>query len=424
MANVNYYLKDSQSNRETLIYLFFSFDSFRVKISTGQKVHPDNWNSEKGRVRITRKQLSANEINSYLDHLAEVAKGIYLNAKQGGVSLTVEGFKQNFKETLSPTPSEAPIQLEQFLGRFIEERSKSPKYSPNSIKIYRTTQKHLTEFKGHSKRKEISFEDVDYEFLIEYRDYLYSKGFGDNNIHKLVTTLKTILADAKERGLTDSSRFLTRKPIIEKEEVVKIYLNVEELNSLYQLDLSQNPRLDKVRDLFLIGAFTGLRFSDYQGLKKENIRTINGGLFLELDTFKTGERVTIPVNPMLRTILDKYNGQPPKGLSNQKFNDYLKDLGKVGGLEEVISLTRHEGGLKVNRNYKKWELLTTHTARRSFATNAFKAGVPPISIMKITGHRTETSFMRYIQISKEENAVLLANHPFFLTSAPVLKVVG
>jgi len=94
-------------------------------------------------------------------------------------------------------------------------------------------------------------------------------------------------------------------------------------------------------------------------------------------------------------------------------NRYLKELGEVAGIDEPVIITRTQGGEKVSETKRKFELISTHTARRSFATNAYKAGVPSLAIMTITGHKTEEAFMRYIQVSKEENAVLMAKHPFF-----------
>jgi integrase len=199
-----------------------------------------------------------------------------------------------------------------------------------------------------------------------------------------------------------------------------IYLNDSELETLYNLNLSEFPKLDRVRDLFLIGCHTGLRYSDLSQLTENSIT--DGGTRISITTAKTGERVVIPLHWQVKAILQKWNGIPPRSISNQKMNEYLKNLGEKAELFEPTNLTITRGGFQVSTNYKKWQLITVHTARRSFATNMFLADVPSISIMKITGHRTEKAFMKYIKITQEQNADKLATHPRF-TKSP-LKVVN
>jgi integrase len=129
---------------------------------------------------------------------------------------------------------------------------------------------------------------------------------------------------------------------------------------------------------------------------------------------KTGEIVVIPLHWIVTAILQKYNYDLPRSISNQKMNDYLKEIGEKAGIDESVSITKFEGGIKVARTSNKYKLISTHTARRSGATNMYLAGIPAISIMKITGHKTEQAFMRYIQMTQEDNANKLIDHPFFL----------
>ena len=124
--------------------------------------------------------------------------------------------------------------------------------------------------------------------------------------------------------------------------------------------------------------------------------------------------VIIPLKDYVKEILRKYEGIPPSAISNQKMNEYLKELGEAAAIKDDIVIASTKGGKRHIETYKKFELITTHTARRSFATNAYLQNVPTISIMKITGHRTEKSFLKYIKISQEDNANKLVNHPFFI----------
>ena len=140
-----------------------------------------------------------------------------------------------------------------------------------------------------------------------------------------------------------------------------------------------------------------------------------GGTYINILTQKTSTKVVIPLNPIVINILKKYDGFIPAPLSNQKMNQYLKVIGELAGLTSKISITRTKGGIKTKTAIPKYNLIHTHSCRKSFATNAFLAGVPTLAIMKITGHTTENQFLKYVKISEEENANNLINHKFFTT---------
>ena len=182
---------------------------------------------------------------------------------------------------------------------------------------------------------------------------------------------------------------------------------------MYNEDLKENSKLERVRDTFIVGCFTGLRFSDFTKLQPQHFKKIGDVEVLEIVTQKTNQKVTIPIHPKVQSILKKYDGIMPRPISNQKMNEYLKDLGELVKINDDIVISRTKGGQRTEEVFKKYDLISSHTARRSFATNSFKAGVPSISIMKITGHTTEKSFLQYIKISSEENAVLMAQNSFF-----------
>jgi integrase len=197
------------------------------------------------------------------------------------------------------------------------------------------------------------------------------------------------------------------------EDTDSIYLSVDELERIYNHDFSDNKKLDKVRDLFIIACWTGLRFSDMCELSIDNISKTPYGQLITIKTVKTGETVVIPVHNTIIEILKKYKNILPRVPSNQKMNDYLKDIGEAVKIKETVELVKTKGGLRFKEAFQKWELISSHTARRSFATNMYIADIPAISIMKITGHKTEKSFLRYIKISPEDNAKKMLQHPLF-----------
>ena len=138
-------------------------------------------------------------------------------------------------------------------------------------------------------------------------------------------------------------------------------------------------------------------------------------------TQKTDEVVYIPLHYRVQEIIDKYDNSIPRAISNQKTNKYLKEIGKLAGIDTEIAQQERKGNLQYDSKVKKYDLITTHTARRSGATNMFKAGIPAINIMKITGHKTERAFMQYIRITQEENAKMLLDHNYFKKPLQIAK---
>lgn len=415
MPSSNFYLKSGGTGPERLVYFFFSYHGYRLKYSTGQKIPPEYWNEEKQRARETKNFSQHSELNAFLGNLSKEAERLYLKGLNGGRVLTPDELRVGL-DLYRGKAIDAPQRgLFAFIDNFINERAASPKVKHGSIQIYRTLFSKLKDFTQTRNKHRLDYSDITPEFWEKFRDYLYSLQHAENTVHKHLRTLKTILNDAIEKEATGGVDVYinTKRLNVSAEQVQKIYLTMEELQHLYHLNLSPVPRLARVRDLFLIGAFTGLRFSDFSQLRPEHFKTLNGVEVLEIDTQKTGERVVIPLHPYVRAILNRNGGQPPRAISNQKMNDFLKELGELAGLTDTVVIAKTIGGVKVSSMFKKYELLSTHTARRSFATNAYVEGLDSLSIMKITGHRTENAFMRYIQITKEENAVRMSKTKFF-----------
>jgi hypothetical protein len=218
---------------------------------------------------------------------------------------------------------------------------------------------------------------------------------------------------AREEGLHENVEIERRSFKAISEDVDNIYLNEAELRKLLLLDLSDSPHLAVARDVFLCGCYTAQRYSDYSKITKDNIRVIEGKRVVELIQQKTSEKVIIPVRPELEQILSRYNYTLPK-THEQKINSYIKTVGRRAELTGKIHFKENRGGLSVKKSVSKCDLIKTHTARRSGCTNMYLAGIPVISIMKISGHKTEKEFLKYVRVTKEETAVNMASHPYFL----------
>jgi len=277
--------------------------------------------------------------------------------------------------------------------------------TPGTIKTYYTTKVCLENYQTHA-RKSVDFDNIDMAFYNDFTKYLTLViKQSTNYIGKHIKVIKTVLHEATELNINTNLSFKGRGFTTITEEADTIYLSEHELQQLHNLNLTDSPRLDRIRDLFLVGCYTGLRFSDLATLSPEQID--NG--MITITQIKTGDRVVIPVHDTVTEIMNKYGGKLPAALSNQKTNAALKDVAeKCKALEKKVSISFTKGGELITETLEKWKLVTTHTARRSFATNQFLNGVPTLSIMAITGHKTEKAFMKYIKVTSDDHAKIMA----------------
>lgn len=213
----------------------------------------------------------------------------------------------------------------------------------------------------------------------------------------MVNNLKIVLNHAHKEGKHTNLEF--KKFEVPKENVYNIYLSEQELILIYKLR-SLPKYLEKARDLFMIGCWTGMRVSNYLNIDPElNIDLKKNRITAIVN--KNGPRVTIPIHWIILEIIKKYDGLP-KSISDQKLNKYLKDMGQAAKLNEKIITVRTENGKRVESVKEKWQLITSHTARRSLATNLYLRDAPLKYIMSIIGHKTEAQCLHYIKSGLDE----------------------
>ena len=410
MGKAKFILKEPNSKNDTLIYLVFHYQYKRFKFSTREKINPKLWNEKKQRVKESRNFPSYPEFNARLDNFEHALNNTYRKLLNDEVQPTNELLKQELELLLSgKILSKRKKSFFEFIKTFISESELTKKTS--TVTVYRTTFKHLENY-ASSKRKNIDFNNINLSFYSEFTKYLSQDlEMSTNTIGKYIKTIKTFLNEATERGLNTNLEFRKSKFKTVQEESDSVYLSIEELKIIDTYDLSNNARLEKVKDLFLLGCYTGLRFSDFSQIKEENINESRS--IIQVRTQKTNERVAIPMNPVVKKILKKYNQQAPESYTNQIMNRYLKELLELCEINTPTEITITKQGKTTKQILPKYKLISTHTARRSFATNCYLADIPSISIMKITGHKTEKSFLKYIKVTQEQNADKLLNHPFF-----------
>jgi integrase len=407
MANINFNLRKQASKDPQIIYLVFrhnTWDKRKLVYPLELKVIPASWDSKKQCVKNIISELNKDYINKYLSDIKKEAINIHTKAVSNRIPITRALIKEGLDRFTKKTSTISS--LIPFIDEFIKTADKriiagtGRLTSSQTIKKYNTTLSVLKEFAAVYIRP-VDFDTIDLDFYQDYLDFLTTtKKYKINTVGKHIATLKGFLNEAEAKGLTTRSDHKSKRFKVLTEDSTAIYSPVEELLKVYNHDFADNKRLERVRDLFIIGAFTGLRFSDFTAIKKENIKGDNIELFQQ----KTGGKVIIPIHKVVKEILDKYNGAAPENISNQKLNDYIKEVYKAVEVKERIEIISTKGGVRVVKAFEKWELVSSHTARRSFATNLYLMGVPAQTIMKITGHKTETAFLKYIRLDTQEHA--------------------
>jgi integrase len=423
-------LKDPKCDKETLIYLIARWNSLRFKVSTGETIHPELWDFDNQTPTSDKAAIKKHkvfkgtllDVRLSLNRYANFFVTKFTELQRSGQQVTPGAIKQLFDTEFNAIPQgdqgtePQPETLFEFIARYAETvqlNKKGDPIQPRTRKKYRTLLRHLVDY-SEDTGKAVDFDSISMAFYSDFVSYLYTRanyknadaprlGIGKNTVSCYIAALKTLLYAAQDEGLQVPDVFRNFKA--SEEDVQKHYLTEPELMNIYNLDLTKNPRLDRVRDLFLIGCYTGLRFSDFSTLKPENFYTNGGGTYIRKRQEKTGGTVIIPVHWIVNEILAKYEGYFPLPLSNQKMNDYIKEVCQLAGINQPVTYK--------SEAIPKYKAISTHTARRSFATNCFLNGVPSLALMKITGHKTETAFMRYIQIDRQQNAELIAQNPFF-----------
>lgn len=418
---VHFRLKPKDKSGKRLIYLEFLYSGRRLFYSFGQTVRPEDWNG--GKQTVKDKQATTADgkfaLNDLLDNLKKVCKKTYNESLKNGIPepevlrAAMEDFiNQNNSEGKAAKPT-----LYTLADRFVsgEIKHKGKDKSKSSLQNYAAVLRHLKEFEAAKKYK-VDFDTINLDFFYSYVTYLQkTKKLAVNTIAKDISILKVFMGEAVDMDYTDNLKFKHKKFSFNEEETDQIYLKEEELHRLYAFDLSHNKKLEQVRDLFIFGAWVGLRISDYSNIKPENIVQIDGGYFIDITTQKTKERVIIPCNPVVLEIFNKYShntNKLPKAISDQKFNEYIKEACKLAGEAESnpVKSMLEKGRLNSKPGLMLWECVSSHTCRRSFATNYYLQGFPTIDLMKITTHKTERSFLKYIRVSKLDTAKRMAAH--------------
>ncbi len=408
-------LKSPQSKSETLIFLVFRFRGKRLLYSTGLSVRPKDWDFKAQRPfeRERRKDLAI--LYRQVENLAAYCKDIFVGSNFGDIS--VDQFKEELDRSVAGVEQKTEEDPEKDIPdffTFIEQEiaeMKEKGMRKNSLKTFETHAQRLREFADEEGY--FSYDDVDWNFRLKMIDWLADRNMQLAYGNKTLSMLRQFLERARRKKYHTNVQYQGTGWSIPQKKARNqtVILDLQELNALFEYPFK--GQLEKVRDLFLIGAGTGQRFSDFIRYTPDHFyKTINNVPILSIISKKTDTPATVPLNlfPWLIPTLEKYNYTSP-AIANQNMNDGIKEVCRIIGLDQKVLKVEQYMGRKARiekRYIPKYKAVSSHTCRRSFATNLYRNGYSLAEIMPMTGHSTESQLRDYIGIDGEQNAENLA----------------
>jgi integrase len=392
---VSFYIDQKADERTAAIYLLVTFASKRVRVYTGCRCDRKDWNAEKKRLSGGKNRDKINQtLNDYENLVIELFSGY----KQYP---TVEALREGIRAhvIVPEKPQSIYERFEEYISSGIRKKS----WTQGTTKRMRTIKNHLCTF-----NPDINFEGITEQALLSFVEYQQAIPLVNSTIQKNIKTLFQFLDWAMKEGYCKNDAYksfdLKLKGTSGKAANI-IALDWDELMRLYQLDIPETKNyLKRVRDVFVFMCFTGLRHSDAYNLRKYNVKDDS----IEVVTIKTGDRLTIPLNDYSRAILDRYKDvhfKEDKALpviTNQKMNDYLKELGELAGFTQKETIVKYVGEKAITTVLPKSELMSTHTARRTFVSIGSYLNIPYEIMASWTGHSSETMMARYRKINEDK----------------------
>ena len=389
-----------------------NFASKRIEFTTGYRIDAAKWDSDKQRVRngcTNKLKQSASEINaSLLGYYTEVQE-IFKKFEVEEIMPTPEQIKEAFNALHKPIEEEVkpkkstPNAFYKVFDEFVRDCGRQNDWTDSTYEKFAAVKNHLMNF-----RDELTFEFFNERGLNDYVGYLRDvKEMRNTTIGKQLSFLKWFLRWAFKKGVHQNNAYDSYKPKLKSTQKKIIFLTWDELNRLREFKIPSNKQaLERVRDVFLFQCFTGLRYSDVFNLRRSDIK----GDHIEVTTVKTSDSLIIELNNHSKAILDKYKDvafEDDKVLpviTNQKMNDYLKELAEMAGIDEPVRQTYYKGNERIDDVTPKYALLGTHAGRRTFICNALALGIPPQVVMKWTGHSDYKAMKPYIDIADDIKA--------------------
>lgn len=410
MATVNFLYRSTKDKSNLVLRLLYRFDNtdFVFGAKTQFEVSKHYWTKQHKKkskdIDITNLQTETNtELNKIENHILKAFNSVSPDLVNKDWLQTQIDFYYNPPKQ----PNKAPTNLIDYIDFYIECRRNELKET--SIKKFNVIKRKLERFEEYRK-KQILIKEINDSFKEEFVDYQKKQLYSKNTRQREFVFIKTFCKHAKIKGVEVSPE-LESLSLKRDESIEKIYLTFEDLGKIENISKDKlTDSLDNTKDWLIISCYTGQRISDFMRFTDKQIRIEDGKQLLEFTQKKTGKLTTIPVHPKVIEILNKRNGKFPYPISDQKYNDYIKEVCKLAELNEPtkgskIIETEPESGIyrKKTDTYKKWELVTSHIGRRSMATN-FYGKIPTSYLINITNHATESQFLSYVGKSNKDLA--------------------
>lgn len=421
---VNFKLEQRKKGGKTVtenvpIRMRLTFGGKRIELSTGFRIDADKWDDAKMRVKpkySNKQKQTAADINAALSNYELMVQDVFKDFEVQDVMPTVNEFKERFEWYLDGKPEKEEVVEEvkpnafsfwESYDEFVKERGRMNDWTKATYQKFNALKNHLTQHNPN-----LSFADMTENGLNDLVDFFRNtKNMRNSTIGKQLGYLKWFLKWAfQKQHFTDAS-YMTFSAKLKSTQKEVIFLTAEELKTLMAYDIpKKKEHLDRVRDAFLFCCYSGLRHSDLYNLRRCDVHED----YISITTVKTAHSLRIELNDMTKAILAKYQHIPYKDdkalpvLSNQKMNDYLKDLCKLAKIDTPVRVTYYKGNERFDEVYPKHQLIGTHAGRRTFICTALSLNIPPDVIMKWTGHRSYKSMMPYIAIADKTKAEAMA----------------
>jgi integrase len=414
MATVNFLFRSTKEKAPLNVRVLYRYNDkdYVIGGKTNLEVSKEYWNKQHPQKRpkdiaISNKQTEVNqELNKLENHILKAFNNADpLEVNKGWLQLQIEMYYSPPKKSKG-----IPTKLTEYIDFYIDYRKHEIK--PTSVTKYNVI-KHKLERLQTERKKPIQIKEVNESFKRELVEYYKKEHYSINTTQRELGFIKTFCKHARSLELETHPQL--DKLRLEKEKVDKVYLSFDELEKIEKVK-GLPEYLDNARDWLIISCYTGQRISDFLRFNDKMVRIEDGKHLIEFTQKKTGKLMTVPLHEKVLEILNKRNDKFPRSISDQRYNDYIKEVCEKAKLNTLTKgskqneITPDSGKYrKETKNYKKWELVTSHIGRRSFATN-FYGKIPTTYLIYITGHSTETMFLNYIGKSNKDLAMEISKY--------------
>lgn len=403
MIKVSFYLLDPHAKTQSMLYTSISGYGQRLRFATNHSFITKycHVREKKGTKELLRRNTTLFlEYSEILRTTRDELLRIEMKLIQKGKPFKLEQIRDEFYIKIGKEKDQTSLTMEEAFKKYLD--ANKLEWSANSLKKITGTLNHLREFE--ILHGPINLSQFDYSIWDSFRDdyCIVEKQFSNNTSNTYLKNFKQFLKFCKKINCMKVDIDFDELKYLDEIEVYNIALKIDEVQKIASLNLQDKPHLDRVRDLFILEILTGQRFSDIPKLlDKKNLHET----YIDIYQEKTNDRVKIPLHPELKQHLKELFRKYPDGLpsiTNQKFNAYLKDIGKLAKLNQKHTWTTLVGNKKVIKEEIRSNLITSHTGRKTFCTLSLKQKIHHEDIMKVTGHRSYDQFQQYVKIDEQD----------------------